>query len=87
MNGKGDSPRPLSVKKQEFDDSWDRIFGKKEQMCEYSGLPNTDTYIVDKLTELSQEIGLYDAPKRSEDNQGEFPRIDEDGNRIEWTAC
>jgi len=73
MNGKGDSPRPLSVKKQEFDNSWDRIFGKKEKMCEYSG--------------SSQEIGLYDAPKRSEDNQREFPRIDEDGNRIEWTAC
>jgi len=70
MNGKGDSPRPLSVKKQEFDNNWDRIF-------------NT----ADELTAFSQEIGLYDAPKRSEDNQGEFPRIDEDGNRIEWTAC
>lgn len=70
MNGKGDSPRPLSVKKQQFDDNWDRIFSK-----------------VDELTAFSQEIGLYDAPKRSEDNQGEFPRIDEDGNRIEWTAC
>ena len=70
MNGKGDSPRPLSVKKQEFDNNWDRIF-------------NT----ADELTAFSQEIGLYDAPKRSEDNQREFPRIDEDGNRIEWTAC
>lgn len=72
MNGKGDTPRPMSVKKQQFDDNWDRIFNKK---------------VADELTELSQEIGLYDAPKRSEDNQGEFPRIDEDGNRIEWTAC
>ena len=70
MNGKGDSPRPLSVKKQQFDDNWDRIFSK-----------------VDELTAFSQEIGLYDAPKRSEDNQREFPRIDEDGNPIEWTAC
>ena len=70
MNGKGDSPRPLSVNKKQFDDNWDRIF-------------NT----ADELTAFSQEIGLYDAPKRSEDNQGEFPRIDEDGNRIEWTAC
>jgi len=73
MNGKGDTPRPMSVKKQDFDNSWDRIFGKKEQMCEYSGLPNTET---------------YDAtPERSEDNKREFPRIDEDGNPIEWTAC
>ena len=72
MNGKGDAPRPMSVKKQQFDDNWDRIFNKR---------------IVDELTELSQELGLYDAPKRSEDNQREFPRIDEDGNAIEWTAC
>lgn len=70
MNGKGDTPRPLSVKKQQFDDNWDRIFSK-----------------ADELTAFSQEIGLYDAPKRSEDNQGEFPRVDEDGNPIEWTAC
>lgn len=54
-------------------------FEKKEKMCEYSGLPNTDTY--------KQEIELYDASKRSEHNSTEFPRIDEDGNRIEWTAC
>lgn len=73
MNGKGDAPRPMSVKKQDFDSNWDRIFGKKEQMCEYSGLPNTETY--DATSE------------RSEDNQREFPRTDEDGNDIEWTAC
>ena len=72
MNGKGDTPRPMSVKKEQFDDNWDRIFNKR---------------IVDELTELSQEIGLYDAPKRSDVNEGEFPRLDEDGNAIEWTAC
>lgn len=72
MNGKGDTPRPMSVKKQQFDDNWDRIFNKK---------------VADELTELSQEIGLYDAPKRSGVNEGEFPRLDEDGNPIEWTAC
>jgi len=70
MNGKGDSPRPLSVNKKQFDDNWDRIFNK-----------------ADELTAFSQEIGLYDAPKRNETHEGEFPRIDEDGNRIEWTAC
>lgn len=72
MNGKGDTPRPMTVKKQDFDRNWDRIFNKRA---------------VDELTELSQELGLYDAPKRSEDNQREFPRIDEDGVPIEWTAC
>jgi len=72
MSGKGDSPRPMSVKKQQFDDNWDRIFNKS---------------IADELTKISQEIGLYDAPKRSEVDITEFPRVDEDGNRIEWTAC
>lgn len=72
MNGKGDTPRPMSVKKQDFDDNWDRIFNKN---------------VADELTELSQEIGLYDAPKRSDVNEGEFPRVDENGNAIEWTSC
>ena len=73
MNGKGDTPRPLSIDQNTFSNNWERIFGKKEQMCEYSGLPNTETY--DATSE------------RSEDNQREFPRIDEDGVPIEWTAC
>lgn len=92
MNGKGDTPRPMSVKKQQFDDNWDNIFGKQEKMCEYSGLPNTEVYNsiadeADELTKISQEIGLYDAPKRSDVDTTEFPRVDEDGNPIEWTAC
>lgn len=37
MNGKGDSPRPLSVTQNKFSDNWELIFGKKE-ICEYSGL-------------------------------------------------
>ena len=44
MNGKGDTPRPLSVDTQTYHDNWDRIFGKKQSMCEYSGLPNMSTY-------------------------------------------
>ena len=88
MSGKGSKPRPLSVPRKQFDDNWDNIFGKKEKMCEYSGLPNTDTYkSANELTAFSQEIGLYDAPKRSEVDTTEFPRVDEDGNRIEWTSC
>ena len=27
--GKGSKPRPLSVPRNQFDDNWDRIFGKK----------------------------------------------------------
>ena len=34
--GKGSSPRPYSVNKKQFDDNWDKIFGKKEK----KDLPN-----------------------------------------------
>jgi len=29
--GKGDTPRPLGVSMEEFDENFDRIFGKKEK--------------------------------------------------------
>jgi hypothetical protein len=29
--GKGDTPRPFSVPLEEFDNNWDRIFGKKQE--------------------------------------------------------
>ena len=29
--GKGDKPRPYSIPLEEFDNNWDRIFGKKEK--------------------------------------------------------
>ena len=31
QNGKGDSSRPLSISKKEFDKRWDKIFGKKDK--------------------------------------------------------
>jgi hypothetical protein len=51
-NGKGDSPRPLSVDQKTFANNWDRAFGTP--ICEYSGLPHTASYDdVDKeYTEL-----------------------------------
>ena len=72
MNGKGDVPRPLSVDVETFSNNWERIFGKKNDVCEYSGLPNTET---------------YNAPERSDVDTREYPRMDDDGNAIEWTAC
>ena len=30
MAGKGSKPRPLSIPRKQFDDNWDRIFGKKK---------------------------------------------------------
>ncbi len=29
--GKGSKPRPLSVPRKQFDDNWERIFGKKKK--------------------------------------------------------
>ena len=29
--GKGDKPRPFSVPLSEYDNNWDRIFGKRKQ--------------------------------------------------------
>lgn len=31
MNGKGDTPRPLSVDEQTFADNWQRTFGPKPE--------------------------------------------------------
>lgn len=55
-NGKGDAPRPLSVDSETFANNWERVFGKKNKVCEYSGLPNMET---------------YDASKRDSNNERE----------------
>jgi hypothetical protein len=44
QNGKGDTPRPLSVTQETYKSNYDRIFGKKDDTCEYSGLPSTQSY-------------------------------------------
>lgn len=44
QNGKGDTPRPFSVDQETFANNWERIFGKKEKICEYSGLLNVEEY-------------------------------------------
>lgn len=38
--GKGDKPRPLSIPKEEFDNRWEVIFGKKKPEEEQ---PNEET--------------------------------------------
>ena len=30
MSGKGSRPRPYSISQKDFDNNWDRIFGKKD---------------------------------------------------------
>ena len=44
QNGKGDAPRPFSVPQETYKSNYERIFGKKEDTCEYSGLPSTQSY-------------------------------------------
>jgi len=34
MSGKGDKPRPIPDRKQ-YEDNWDAIFGKKDDMWEH----------------------------------------------------
>jgi hypothetical protein len=75
MNGKGDAPRPLSINKKAFEDNWDRIFKSKGKK------------LLEELTHLSEELGLYDAPTGSEVDAGKHPGMDDDGNGIEHTAC
>ena len=43
--GKGDTPRPFSVTIDTYKNNFDRIFGKKDDTCEYSGLPSTQSYV------------------------------------------
>lgn len=77
MNGKGDTPRPLSVDRETFEGNWERIFKTKQMKA------------LEELTRLQQELGLYelDTFERSKDNSGQHPGVDEDGNRIEQEPC
>lgn len=74
-NGKGDTPRPLSVDTETYKSNWERTFGNTpeanrerisaslEQIREEIKLINEKIEqhkAADELTELSQKIGLYD---------------------------
>lgn len=91
MNGKGDTPRPLSVSSTEYEKNWERIFKTQEKKLEkmrdeLQADIDKVRQKLDELTLTSQEMELYDAPTRSEVDTGVHPRIDEDGNKIEHTA-
>lgn len=49
-NGKGSKPRPLSIPRAEFEDNWDRIFGRKDTSVP-SVQTNTDTQTQPKKKE------------------------------------
>ena len=92
MNGKGDTPRPLSVSQKQFEDNWERIFHSKEKKLEQKRAElqadiDKVRQKLDELTLTSQEKGLHDTPSGSEVDTHLHPRMDEDGNPVEWTAC
>lgn len=31
MSGKGDKPRPMNIKKETYDERWERIFGNNDE--------------------------------------------------------
>ena len=92
MNGKGDTPRPLSVSSEEYEKNWERIFKSREKKLEkmrdelQADIDKVRKKL-DELTLTSQEMGTYDAPPGSEVDTGIHPRVDEDGNYVEHTAC
>lgn len=68
-NGKGDTPRPLSVDQETFANNWERIFSNTNDTCEYSGLRSLATYdeIQKDVIELTEKVTYL-----SELNSGMF---------------
>lgn len=60
-NGKGSNARPFSVPLSFYKSEHERIFAKQEEVVERDPLPQD---ILDKLTQLSQEIGEYESVSR-----------------------
>jgi hypothetical protein len=55
QNGKGDTPRPLSVDMETYTNNWERIFGRKDG-CEYSGLPSVGAYEPPTVDEIKADL-------------------------------
>lgn len=56
-NGKGDTPRPLSVSQETFANNWDKVFGNQD--CEYSGLPSVSSYGLDEEYTKLLQSGMF----------------------------
>lgn len=53
MSGKGSTPRPLSVPRQTFEDSFEIIFGATCKRCGKSGLRPNDVHTCTKKKEYN----------------------------------
>ena len=51
--GKGSSPRPFSVTKEEFDNHWEVIFGKKKKT---EGEQQSEAFLKDEYYDLDGDL-------------------------------
>ena len=81
-NGKGDTPRPLSVDSKTFEDNWERVFGSKQKKLnkKIQDLQADINKVRDMLDHYSglpstasyDNKGEYDASERSEADREEL---------------
>ena len=81
-NGKGDTPRPMSVDSKTFEDNWERVFGSKQKKLEkkIQDLQADIDKVRDMLDHYSglpstasyDNKGEYYASERSEVDREEF---------------
>lgn len=55
--GKGDTPRPLGVSIEQFDNSWDRIFNKSKIESAIEETIQQHREFLEKIAEHAEECG------------------------------
>ena len=70
MSGKGSSPRPYSVPKESFDQSFERIFGKKEPRV---GTPEREAW-QDEKNRRAREL-LDSMPIKTQEQMNEWLNV------------
>ena len=55
--GKGDTPRPLGVSIEQFDNSWDRIFNKSKIESAIEETIQQHREFLEKISEHAEECG------------------------------
>jgi len=56
MAGKGSRARPLSISKSQFDDNWDKIFGKKDIAISENLTDNELQELANQIVDADREI-------------------------------
>lgn len=62
-NGKGDTPRPLGVPREVFEENWERVFGDRRRRLKEE-LQEARLGVLKELAEEAQELGFYDCNKK-----------------------